>query len=539
MYCHNISALKISDPTTLIFPFSLLAYNWYLQAIGEFQYSLQFHEAPPTAEEIARYESEAKEAGAQAADTVSALVTERDAAVRATNQVEMSLQKLQKEQAILQKACELSQEAEKVAQKESEQMLATLTAVELALAAKNKECEALEKKVEDTEQQARNAAAVAKEEVTLVQRKLVKSEQELQEIQQQQLQGAQRAKDEVHELNSQLDQSKQAFEAQLNTLQRQLDEKEAAVQELNKNIVEKEQCIHRVEQEVVEKIEALSRIEKVLVEKDAKIEETAQELQSAILSKEDSIEITAARIAALQEELVVVKQNLSKTQQELLDANEERKNRKKEVEHMNAELIKSYEYSQQLAEDIETRSIAAAMTAAATARAVQAADQLQQSEPASMHPVTTPHRPAADGVDPAGYGQSGDDYLQDLLTSRMEIAELKGENDELRSQVAALTPHRGQIPAFAADIDDDLSDGSEELPARRFVPGGGPVAGDAVVGMTPAALKSVIERLVEARQNQGMVDEEEVYNEAIALLQGELSRLAKEVRRPVNEYKNV
>ncbi|KAH7616577.1 hypothetical protein Ndes2526B_g08666 [Nannochloris sp. 'desiccata'] len=139
------------------------------------------------------------------------------------------------------------------------------------------------------------------------------------------------------------------------------------------------------------------------------------------------------------------------------------------------------------------------------------------------------------------------DHLHELVASKVEVAVLKQKIDELESELAALSPLRhGQItPSGAVQVggsddgsssdlevsdDEDDEDLSRGLRFRR---------GDASTslkdaGMTSAALASVLDKLITARQSgagtaENGTSEAAVYEEAKRLLQAELARLGTEL----------
>jgi hypothetical protein len=156
------------------------------------------------------------------------------------------------------------------------------------------------------------------------------------------------------------------------------------------------------------------------------------------------------------------------------------------------------------------------------------------------------------------------DHLHELVASKVEVAVLKQKIDELESELAAVSPLRtGQITPGAAapiagvgagagaavdgtswsgleDSDDDDDDvEADGVPSRspQFSRGDASTSLEGA-GMTSAALASVLDKLLAARQvgalptgenDDTTTSEAALYEEATRMLQAELARLGAEL----------
>jgi hypothetical protein len=156
---------------------------------------------------------------------------------------------------------------------------------------------------------------------------------------------------------------------------------------------------------------------------------------------------------------------------------------------------------------------------------------------------------AANGADDITTSTSATapDHLHELVASKVEVAVLKQKVDELESELAAVSPLRdGQItPGGAArvagvgvaggsstDLEESDDEDEDGIAARspHFSRGEASTTLENA-GMTSAALASVLDKLIIARQSGGTgsehpdASEATVYEEATKLLQAELARL--------------
>jgi chromosome segregation ATPase len=529
------------------------------QEIGEYNYTLEFNEPAPGPRDQA--EAAAAAATAQEAATatgVAAIAAERDAANVAAAEAKL-----------------LAIEAQKVAEKAAQGEAQALAAEEEARAARH------------VAEAAATAAALS---VTEMQATLASKEQEVEGIhkaltalkevdQRRQLDteaGASLLKENSAEV-ARLTALVAAAELTKENMLTELENAKKDVVTLEEKVKEVTSASNEASTAALTELEAAraqlesSSVQYSKMKENLKLAEAAAAAAAlAVSTKEQAEQDAALKISQLEEALIAAKGGASdaasaaeEAQQALKDLEIQLRDKDVLVADLESKLekmeIAATKQATQLAEKTaEVNSASSALEALQTALE-GAREKADADNLVSVGAIAGANRAATDDADAlsaAATGMKPDaDHLHELAASKVEVAVLKQKVDELESELEAISPLRdGQItPSGAAKIvgvgiggddgassdleesDEDDDEDDEGLPHGLRLSRGDAGTSLENAGMTSAALASVLDKLILARQagtnttENNNSREAAVYEEATKLLQAELARLGTEL----------
>jgi len=531
------------------------------QEIGEYNYTLEFNEPAPGPKEQA--EAAAAAAAAQEAATatgVAAVAAERDAANLAAAEAKLR-----------------ATEAQKLAEKATQEEAQAVAAKEEALAAR---------------QTAEAAAAAAALSLTEMQATLASKEQEVEGIhkalaalkevdQRRQLDaeaGTRRLEEELAEV-TRLTALVAAAELTKETMTTELEAAKKDVVTLEEKVEEVTSASNEASTAALTELEAArTQLESTSVqyskmkEKLIMAEAAAAAAALAVANKEQAEQEAALKISELEEALTAAKGGASEAAaaaaaEEVQQAQKDFELKLRDKDVLVADLeskvekmeIATEKQATQLAEksaelDSASDALEALQTALEGAREEAAAAKIAASAAASAGAIAVANGAAGNAVSAVPTNVKADaDHPHELVASKVEVAVLKQKIDELESELEAVSLLRdgqrtpsgavkiaaggGSGDGFSSDVegsDEDDDEDDDGLPHNPRYDRGDASSSLENAGMTSAALASVLDKLIIARQSgmngtENDASEAAVYEEATKLLQAELARLGTEL----------
>lgn len=501
-----------------------------MQIMGEHSYSLEFHEPPPGPDTLAVAEAEALAAEElAAAASVTGVAAERDAALLQAADAKASVAGAHE---AAEKAIAAAVAAASDARNEAEASAAAkVAAVEVSMATAHQEIEQLRGKMAEME----GVAAQLKAEAASKAEEAGASALELQAVREE-LAAAVAAKEEALAAATA---GTATRDVHLIELQQQLAAaEEAAAATTAELATAKESAAAAIASAAAEAAAA----HEMLAASQAEVEAVKAQLAEKLAS--------AASLQAQVDELVTAQQTLQAEAASALEARDAAANEAAEQvaeakRAAQSEAEKAATLEEMLSQTLEQLKLAEAGQAAAGVAANGGGEEVSSPEGAGGETdglPTTPSKPKGD-------------LLHELVASRVEVAELKQQNDELLSQVAALSPDRvpaagGGTPlrgtpavaeaALLAEADEySEEDDDDDMVVMNIDSNGQPrtplfqgAGAEGTEGVSPEALGLIVDKIIAARQaggEAGSGGDTALYEQAVAMLQAELVKLGKEV----------